>query len=125
MSTSAHKTYFRLSLAPLALALTLAQPLAASEQNAEDLVQAGLSAMKQWEDDPMQGVEATINLIKARDIYQAGENWDKVQELNAHIFWCKKKMTNDQIDSYLALLKNDAGGNKKAAAKQERAVKQA
>ena len=78
--------------------VTLLQPLA-NEQNAEHLVQAGLLAMKQWEDDPMRGVEATINLIKARDIYQAGENWEKVQELNAHIFWCKKKMTNDQIDA--------------------------
>ena len=52
-------------LAPFALCLALVSPAYTEETDPEKLVEAGTLAMQQWDQDPMRGVEATINLIKA------------------------------------------------------------
>ena len=40
-------------------------------------------------------------------------NTDMVREVNSYLFWCKKKMTNKELDQYLAALGKDT--KKKAA----------
>lgn len=63
---------------------------------------AGMEAMRAADADPHRAVDAAIAFSRALAIAQHLGETDTVCELQADIFWCKKRMNLDQIQDYLA-----------------------
>jgi formylglycine-generating enzyme required for sulfatase activity len=69
---------------------------------AEQLVAAGKQAMQDSNADPRRSVAAAVSFSKAIKYYEAAGAVDKVCDLEANIFWCKKRMNVDDIKNFLA-----------------------
>jgi hypothetical protein len=80
---------------------------AAKRAEATQHEQAGMTAMQAANSDPAQSVEAAMQFTAALKLYEALEDFDKCQEMNANIFWCKKRMNLDDLYAYLARKNND------------------
>lgn len=92
----------RVLLFACSLLLPLRGLVAADLALAEQLKTQGEAALVAANTEPAKCVDAALLLTKARGIYQEAEDWEQVQELNAYIYWAKKRMTNDHLDAYLA-----------------------
>jgi len=69
---------------------------------AEQLVASGRLAMQESNADPSRSVAAAVSFSKALKYYEAAGDVDKVCDLEANIFWCKKRMNVDDIKSFVA-----------------------
>ena len=98
---------------------TATAPAALSADQAEALVQSGNLAMKDADAKPERIVDAAIAFGAALPYYQAQGDTDRVSELQADIFWCKKRMDLDEVKSYAAQKHSDAA-NAAALATAER-----
>lgn len=109
----------RFRLRPLLLlTLLLALPLAAAElADAAALERQGEAALVAANADRTRCVDAALLFGQARAIYHQAEQWDKVRELNAYIYWCKKRMNIDDLDRYLA-----GGGAARVSAEDARGL---
>jgi len=87
--------------------LLLAGALRAEE--AAELEARGASALKQSQAEPDAIISAAIYFGRAAAAYEQGANSVKVVEINAFLYWCKKKMTAEQTEAFLK------GGNDAAA----------
>ena len=75
---------------------------APSAVEAGRLVAEGKRLMQASNSEPSQSVGAAVAFSKALPYYeQAGES-DTVSELEADIFWCKKRMTLDDVKRFRA-----------------------
>jgi hypothetical protein len=52
--------------------------------------------------DPSRSVAAAVSFSKAIKFYEATGDVDKVCDLEANIFWCKKRMTVDDVKAFVA-----------------------
>ncbi len=95
-----------------------AKPSAAEMAHAEELVKAGDAAMQASNQDPSKSVEAALAYAGALPIFEAAEMNDRLRELKANIFWCRKRMNHDELDRYLA----GKGGTGDAVARIESVV---
>ena len=86
----------------IVMTFALASVDAADLEAARAYQQQGEEALIAANTDTSKCVDAALLLTKARAIYEEAEQWDKVQELNSYIFWCKKRMNNSDLDRYLA-----------------------
>ncbi len=77
-----------------------ASPLGAGE--AEQLVSSGRQAMQDSNADPSRSVAAAVSFSKALKYYEAAGDVDKVCDLEANIFWCKKRMNVEDVKSFVA-----------------------
>lgn len=85
----------------IALFLTLSLALSAAETTPEQDRESGLAALRAAQADPDQIVVAAKLLTKAADgLAKAGKDAE-AQEVESYLFWCKKKMTLQQIDAFL------------------------
>jgi hypothetical protein len=94
------------------LSLLLLMPLigwsAESEKDqARKIFEAGLVAMRQSDTDPSQSITAAILMTQAKELYTKIGDTDSLQEVNSCLFWCKKRLNNDQINEYLAKVKKN------------------
>ena len=96
----------------LMLLLTLCAPLGAAEPataaEAEALVNQGMAAMRDANAEPKRIVDAAIAFGAALAYYDKAHNVDKVCDLQANIFWCKKRMSLDTLTDYVAQKHQDA-----------------
>jgi hypothetical protein len=69
---------------------------------AEQLVAAGRQAMQDSNADPSRSIAAAVSFSKALKYYEAAGDVDKVCDLEANIFWCKKRMNVDDVKSFVA-----------------------
>src|SRR4051794_26715216 len=96
------------SLRPCLLALALAlclggQAAAAADREAADsAAAAGLAAMREADGDPHKGVDAAIAFSHALAVYKQLGDADAVCEMQANIFWCKKRMNMSDLQDYVA-----------------------
>jgi hypothetical protein len=94
------------------LLLTLCLPLCAgeptTEAEAEAMVSQGMDAMRESNAEPKRIVDAAIDFGAALAYYNKVQNVDKVCDLQANIFWCKKRMNLDSLNDYVAQKHQDA-----------------
>jgi len=62
----------------------------------------GMQAMREADADPHRGVDAAISFSHARAVYSKLGDVDAVCEMNADIYWCKKRMNLDNLQDYVA-----------------------
>jgi hypothetical protein len=80
-----------------------AAPAAAIGQGeAEALVTAGAKAMQEANADPGRTVAAAVSFSQALRYFQAAGDIDRVCDLEANIFWCKKRMSADDLSRFAA-----------------------
>jgi hypothetical protein len=61
----------------------------------------GNRAMVESNKTPARAVEAALAFIKALHYYQSVDDTEMICELDANIFWCKKRMNIDEMKSFL------------------------
>ncbi len=61
----------------------------------------GIAALKQSQTDPNSVVAAAIFFGKAADAYEKAGDDAKATDMNSFLYWCKKKMTIQQMDTFL------------------------
>ncbi len=71
-------------------------------KQASDTAAIGLTAMKAADGDPHQAVDAAIAFSHALAIYDKLGDTDMICEMQADIFWCKKRMNLDNLQEYVA-----------------------
>ncbi len=102
----------------LLVALLVPGPLAAGEAGSEagpnaaqpvdpraealKNVALGNRAMVESNKTPARAVEAALAFVKALHYYQSVDDTEMICELDADIFWCKKRMNLDEMKSFLA-----------------------
>lgn len=91
-----------------------------SAETPDQLRDKGFEALKAAQADETKIVDAARFLAQAAEAYEKDGNDNAASELNSYLFWCKKKMTIKQVDSFLA---NGNGVAKAAVAKMEAAEK--
>jgi hypothetical protein len=69
---------------------------------AQELVAIGKRAMVDSNKTPARAVEAALAFVKALHYYQSVADTDMICDLDADIFWCKKRMNVDEMKSFLA-----------------------
>lgn len=74
------------------LCLVFALSLPAAEE-ADEVFQKGLEALKSSESDQNAVVEAAKLLTKAANMYEKQGDDAKLVEVNSFLYWCKKKLT--------------------------------
>jgi len=74
----------------------------AAQETPESLREQGLAALKVAQSEPDQIVVAAKFLAQAVDGFVAAGKDAQAEEMNACLFWAKKKMTIQQIDAYIA-----------------------
>ncbi len=93
--------------APVAAAPAAAPVPAISQKEAEQLVRVGKVAMQESNDHPSRSVDAAVAFSKAIAYYEAAGEVDKVCDLEANIFWCKKRMNVDDVKAFMAAKAGD------------------
>jgi hypothetical protein len=84
---------------------TTAEPAPAKgvgQKEAEQLVTLGKQAMQESNDKPSRSVDAAVAFSKAIKYYEIAGDIDKVCDLEANIFWCKKRMDVDDVKTFVA-----------------------
>jgi hypothetical protein len=82
-------------------------PAPSGAAEAEQLVAAGKQAMQDSNADPSRSVAAAVFFSKAITYYEAAGDVDKASDLQANIFWCKKRMNVDDVKSFMAQKSGD------------------
>ncbi len=77
------------------------------QAEAEALCVAGTRAMQTSTEEPAQAVTAAIAFSQALRFFQAAGDIDRSCDLEANIFWCKKRMSADDLARYAARNQGD------------------
>ena len=77
-----------------------------AEETPAELEAKGIAALKASQTNADQIVAAAIFFGKAADSYDKAHLESKATDMNSYLYWCKKKMTYQQIDAFLKA--NDA-----------------
>lgn len=78
-----------------------------TKQEAEALVAQGKQAMVDSNDNPRRSVDAAVAFSKALKYYETVGDTDTICDLEANIFWCKKRMNLDDVKSFVAQKNGD------------------
>ncbi len=70
--------------------------------SADALAAAGFEAMKAADNDPHRGVDAALSFSHALGLYQQLGDIDAVCDMQANIYWCKKRMNLENLQQYVA-----------------------
>jgi hypothetical protein len=74
---------------------------------AEALVAQGKQAMIESNENPRRSVDAAVAFSKALKYYESSGDTDTICDLEANIFWCKKRMNLDDVKSFVAQKNGD------------------
>lgn len=80
---------------------------AISKEEADVLITQGKQAMVESNDNPRRSVDAAIAFSKALKYYETTGDTDTICDLEANIFWCKKRMNIDDVKSFVAQKSGD------------------
>jgi hypothetical protein len=91
-------------------------------KEAKDYAATGMQAMKDADADPHRGVDAALAFSHAMHCYEQLGDVDAVCEMQADIFWCKKRMNLDDLQAYIAkkgpMAQRDFGAAQQVMSKQ-------
>ena len=90
----------RFSLVSIACVLAFAASVA-TEEEPVDLEAPGIAALKLSQTEPGAIVSAAIFFGKASAAYERAKDDAKATEMNSFLYWCKKKMTLQQMETFL------------------------
>jgi hypothetical protein len=100
------------------------EQLDAGTEQADALVQLGNRAMQDSNATPSRAVDAALAFAKALSYYQAAGSTERVRELEANIFWCKKRMDIDEVRRFLSAKGNSSKDAELIALADQVAAKQ-
>ena len=69
-------------------------------EDAEAERSLGINSLKESQTNPGAIVSAARHFAKASDLFATAGNDDKATEMNSFLFWCKKKMTFQDIEQF-------------------------
>ena len=75
---------------------------------ADAQAKAGVAAMQASNSDTSRTVDAALAFSSALRVYEAAGLNDKIREMQANIFWCKKRMNLDDLERFVASKGKDA-----------------
>lgn len=75
---------------------------ALDKAGAEAAVARGWDALGQSDSDPKKSVDAALAFTEALNYYRTTDDGDTCRELQANIFWCKKRMNLGDLKTYVA-----------------------
>jgi len=84
----------------LALIFCLVITLNVFAGDASELREKGIQALKQSETDAHAIVDAARSFAKAALAYSDAGDDSSVVEMNSFLYWCKKKMTLENIEEF-------------------------
>ena len=87
-----------------------------ADASPDQLRDQGFEALKAAQADEAKIVDAARLLAQAAEAYEKAGNENAATELNSYLYWCKKKMTLQQMDTFIA---KGNGVAKAAVAKME------
>src|ERR1043165_2286597 len=70
-------------------------------EEADELRQKGIDALNDSQTNPRAIVDAARHFAKAADAYERAGDTEKSVEMNSFLYWCKKKMTLEDIDAFV------------------------
>ena len=85
----------------LALILLVAHTFTLHAEDADEVREKGIAALKESQTDPHAIVEAARLFVKAGALYGEAGNEEKNVEMNSFLYWCKKKMTLEDINAFI------------------------
>jgi hypothetical protein len=85
----------------------LGNPPSISKQQADMFIQEGKRAMVESNDNPRRSVDAAVSFSKALKYYETTDQTDTICDLEANIFWCKKRMNIDDVKAFVAQKSGD------------------
>jgi hypothetical protein len=85
---------------PLVFALVLFIAAAARAEDAEEFRAKGIAALKESQTNPRAIVDAARHFVNAAELYGAAGDEAKNVEMNSFLYWCKKKMSMQDIDAF-------------------------
>ncbi len=91
----------RFALLPLLILLSFCAPMIAGEDTPAELEKKAVAALKLSQTQPDSIAAAAVQCSKAADAYEKTGAAAKAGEMDAYLYWCKKKMTPQQIQSLL------------------------
>lgn len=71
-----------------------------SAETPDQLRDKGFEALKAAQSDETKTVEAARLLAQAAEAYEKSGNEDAASELNSYLYWCKKRMTLEQTETF-------------------------
>jgi len=91
----------------LLIIIALTMPLAAvdaitTDPQAEAATASALADLKAGDTDPMRTVAAALTFTQLLDYYKVNGKTDQVCEMQAYVYWSKKRMNLDSLQAYLA-----------------------
>ncbi len=69
-------------------------------EDAAELREKGIQALKDSQANPRKIVDAARFFAKAAAMFSDGANEEQSVEMNSFLYWCKKKMTMEDIDAF-------------------------
>ena len=99
-----------------ALLLSAGALVMGADASPDQLRDQGFEALKAAQADESKIVDAARLLAQAAEAYEKAGNENAATELNSYLYWCKKKMTLQQMDTFIA---KGNGVAKAAVAKME------
>jgi len=78
----------------------LLQSACFAAEDVAEIREKGIRALKESESNPRSIVEAARAFLKAADLYTAAGNDEQATEMNSFLYWCKKKMTLQDIEQF-------------------------
>jgi hypothetical protein len=89
------------------LAMTIVVPLIAvdsitTDQQAQEATTVALADLKAGDNDPAKTVAAALEFTQLLDYYKEKGNTDQVCEMQANVYWCKKRMNLESLKAYVA-----------------------
>ncbi len=86
----------------IALIFATLGAMASEQGDAEKAVARGWTALEESNSDTAKSVDAALAFTEALNYYRSVGEMDTCQELQANIFWAKKRMNADDLATYLA-----------------------
>ena len=86
----------------VALPLVTAAESITTDQQAQEATMVALADLKAGDNDPQKTVAAALEFTQLLDYYKEKGNTDQVCEMQANVYWCKKRMNLESLRTYVA-----------------------
>lgn len=100
--------FLALVLAAVAVAVEGVAPVTTAVE-ADQQAALGLQVLQASDTNPRQTVAAALAFTSALGFYRAQGDTDRVCELQASLYWCKKRMTLEDVQAFLVARGQDEG----------------
>jgi hypothetical protein len=95
------RSFLLVTTIAIALPLTAADSIT-TDQQAQEATTVALADLKAGDNDPGKTVAAALEFTQLLDYYKEKGNTDLVCEMQANVYWCKKRMNLESLRTYVA-----------------------